>query len=346
MEQAVNIDPTQSINVVAVGGGTGLSTLLSGLKNFVREPEAFVSIRDLSAIVAVTDDGGSSGRLRTELQMLPPGDIRNCMVALSEDSLLLSRLFRYRFKGDGGLSGHNFGNLFLAALSELTGDFAEAVRLSSGILASKGHIFPATTTANVHLRAELNDGTTIQGETRISQVGPSIKRLYLEPETCHPMREALGAIEKADIITIGPGSLFTSLVPPLLVQGVAETIGRSSAIKVFISNLMTQPGETSGLSAAAHLHELGKYAPNVIFDHIILNAQTISDEQRTRYALEGSEQIGIDEGKAVAEACGANVVYANLLDDGEKVRHDPERLAAAVLSSVSVMATALREAGA
>jgi uncharacterized cofD-like protein len=160
------------------------------------------------------------------------------------------------------------------------------------------------------------------------------------------MREALGAIEKADIITIGPGSLFTSLVPPLLVQGVAETIGRSSATKVFISNLMTQPGETSGLSAAAHLHELGKYAPNVIFDHIILNAQTISDEQRTRYALEGSEQIGIDEGKAVAEACGANVVYANLLDDGEKVRHDPERLAAAVLSSVSVMATALREAGA
>jgi uncharacterized cofD-like protein len=344
MEQAVNIDLSQNINVVAIGGGTGLSTLLSGLKNFVREPQAFISIADLSAIVAVTDDGGSSGRLRTELQMLPPGDIRNCMVALSEDSLLLSRLFRHRFSGDGGLSGHNFGNLFLAALSELTGDFAEAVRLSSGILASKGHIFPATTTANVHLMAELDDRTIVQGETRISQVGPSINRLYLEPETCHPMPEALEAIERADIITIGPGSLYTSLLPPLLVQGVAETIGRSAAKKIFISNLMTQPGETSGLSAAEHLLELRKYPPNVAFDHVILNSQAISGEQRTRYELEGSEQIGIDEGKDVADACGANIVYANLLDDGEKVRHDPERLATAVLSCAGVMATA-KEAG-
>src|ERR1044071_340049 len=200
MEQAGNINSKQNLNVVAIGGGTGLSTLLSGLKSFVREPEAFISIRNLSAIVAVTDDGGSSGRLRTELQMLPPGDIRNCMVALSEDSLLLSRLFRYRFKGESGLGGHSFGNLFLAALSELTGDFAEAVRLSSGVLASKGHIFPATTTSNVHLMAELDDGTIVQGETRISQIGPSIERLYLEPEACHPVPEAIEAIENADII--------------------------------------------------------------------------------------------------------------------------------------------------
>ena len=340
MEQAGNINSNRNLNVVVIGGGTGLSTLLSGLKSFVREPEAFIGIRDLSAVVAVTDDGGSSGRLRTELQMLPPGDIRNCMVALSEDSLLLSRLFRYRFKGEGGLSGHSFGNLFLAALSELTGDFAEAVRLSSGILASKGHIFPATTTSNVRLIADLDDGTVAQGETRISQIGPSIKRLYLEPETCHPVPEAIEAIENADIITIGPGSLYTSLIPPLLVKGVAEAIGRARAEKIYISNLMTQPGETTGLTSATHVSELRKYAPEIGFDQVILNSQAISDEQRTRYALERSIQIGIDEGPSIADACDAKIVYANLLGDGEKVRHDPERLAAAVLSCASATAAA------
>src|SRR2546423_5970975 len=166
------------MKVVAVGGGTGLSTLLSGLKNHVGFDNA---IFELSAIVAVSDDGGSSGRLRNELQMLPPGDVRNCMVALSEDSLLLSRLFRHRSPGNGALGGHSFGNIFLAALSDMTGDFAEAVRLSSEVLASKGHIYPATT-ANVHLAAELADGSLIQGETNISKVGPSIRRLFLEPE--------------------------------------------------------------------------------------------------------------------------------------------------------------------
>jgi len=331
MEQPSDIGTQPRLNVVAVGGGTGLSTLLSGLKEFVRSPLAAVSITNLSAIVAVTDDGGSSGRLRDELQMLPPGDIRNCMVALSEDSLLLSRLFRYRFEGRGDLKGHSFGNIFLAALSGLTGDFAEAVRLSSGILASKGHIFPATN-ANVHLVAELDDGSIAQGETRISQVGPSIKHLYLEPETCHPLPAAIEAIENADIITIGPGSLYTSLLPPLLVHGLAEAVGRSRATRVFVSNLMTQPGETSGFSAMHHLGELQKYTPEIRFDHVILNDQVVSREQRERYFAEGSEQIGIDEGAAIASEFGVNVVYANLLDDGEKVRHAPGRLAGSVLS--------------
>jgi uncharacterized cofD-like protein len=334
MEQGRNIASDRRLNVVAVGGGTGLATLLAGLKAFVRTPGLPISIDDLAAIVAVTDDGGSSGRLRDELQMLPPGDIRNCMVALSEDSLLLSRLFRYRFEGSGGLRGHSFGNIFLAALSGLTGDFAEAVRLSSGILASKGHIFPATN-ANVHLVAELNDGTVVQGETRISQVGPAILRLFLEPETCHPMPEAIDAICNADLITIGPGSLYTSLLPPLLVHGVAEAIGNSRATKIFIGNLMTQPGETSGFSATHHIEELCKYTPSIQFDHVILNNEPISQEQSDRYALEDSEQIGLYDGEAIARACGANIVYANLLDVGEKVRHDPERLARCVLSNVS-----------
>src|SRR3982751_74425 len=185
----------KSFRTVAIGGGNGLSMVLSGMKRFVDpEGDEEFGIEELAAIVTVSDDGGSSGRLRTEFQMLPPGDIRNCMVALSEDSLLLSRLFRHRFAGQGQLGGHSFGNIFLAALTEMTGDFAEAVRLSSGVLASKGHIFPATN-ANVHLIAELDDGATVEGETRISQVGSRIKRLYLDPPNCVPMPEALSAIE-------------------------------------------------------------------------------------------------------------------------------------------------------
>jgi uncharacterized cofD-like protein len=297
------------------------------------------SIAELSAVVAVTDDGGSSGRLRDEFQMLPPGDIRNCMVALSEDSLLISRLFRYRFKGSGGLAGHSFGNIFLAALADMTGDFAEAVRLSSGILASKGNIFPATN-ADVHLMAELDDGTIVRGETKISTVGPRIKRLYLEQETCHPLPETLSAIAKADLITVGPGSLYTSLLPPLLVHGVAECISRSRATKIFISNLMTQPGETSGFSAAHHVKELKKYAAEIAFDHILLNGQAITAEQRERYRLEGSEQIGLNEREAIERECRANIVYANLLEDGEMVRHDPQKLANAVISCAHAEGTA------
>ena len=188
---------TNGLNFVAIGGGNGLSTLLSGLKRFVNAEESEpVWLKNLSGIVAVSDDGGSSGRLRDELQMLPPGDIRNCMVALSEDSHLLSKLFKHRFRGKGNLGGHSFGNLFLAALSEITGDFAEAVKLSSEILASKGHIYPATM-ADVRLTAELFDGSVVKGETNIGKVGNSIKRLRLEPETCHPLPEALAAIYEA-----------------------------------------------------------------------------------------------------------------------------------------------------
>lgn len=319
------------LNVVALGGGSGLSTLLYGLKKFVGINDPGPSISSLSAIVTVSDDGGSSGRLRNELRILPPGDIRNCMVALSEDSLLLSKLFRHRFAGSGALGGHSFGNIFLAALTDLTGDFAEAVRLSSEILASKGHIFPATI-ANVHLAAELENGSTVKGETNISAVGPQIKRIFLEPETCHPMPEAITAISEADLITIGPGSLFTSILPPLLVHGVSNAIGNSDATRVFISNLMTQPGETSGFSAARHLEEIRKHAPEIEFDHVVINIEKISEAQQEAYAQEESEQIGIGEGEFISESYGANIVYANLLSEGLMVRHDPAKLADIVLS--------------
>lgn len=321
----------KKINCVAIGGGTGLATLLSGLKRFVGMAAGSPEIAGLSAIVAVSDDGGSSGRLRDELQMPPPGDIRNCMVALSEDSNLLSQLFQHRFRGIGDLGGHNFGNLFLAALSEITGDFAEAVRLSSEILASKGHIYPATM-ADVRLAAELADGSTVRGETQIGKLGASIQRLYLEPEDCHPLPEALNAIRDADIISVGPGSLYTSLLPPLLVHGVAEAIEASSAIKVFVCNLMTQPGETDGLSARRHLEIVRRYAPSLKFDYIVVNNQPISDLQSSVYESEGAEQIGVRGSISGESIEGARIVYGNLLDAGEKVRHDSLKLAQTVLS--------------
>ena len=324
-------DSSQGLNFVAIGGGTGLSTLLSGLKKFVAAEEpGKIRLENLAAVVAVSDDGGSSGRLRDELQMLPPGDIRNCMVALSEDSLLLSKLFQHRFRGDGELGGHNFGNLFLAALSEITGDFAEAVRLSSEILASKGHIYPATV-ADVRLAAELIDGSTVLGETNISKVGNLIKRLRLEPENCQPMPETLAAIADADIVSVGPGSLFTSLLPPILVEGVADAIAESSAVKIFICNLMTQPGETDGFTAKKHLEIVREYAPQIDFDYIIVNNHRISDEQMKRYAEEGAKQIGLSNSISPETVEGAKIVSGNLLEGDGKVRHHSDKLARVVL---------------
>ena len=317
--------------LVAIGGGTGLSTLLAGLKRLVRKAEEEMWIQTLSAIVTVSDDGGSSGRLRDELQMLPPGDIRNCMIALSEDSTLLSRLFRHRFRGDGELGGHSFGNLFLAALPEVTGDFTEAIKLSSDILASKGHIFPATI-SDVRLVAELEDGTLVRGETQISASKTPIRRLKLEPEQCIPLPEVLKAIRAADIITVGPGSLYTSILPNLLVAQVAKVIGQSRATKIFINNLMTQPGETDGYSARKHLETIKKYAPEIHFDYVVVNDRRVSKEQAELYAAEHAYQIGIDDPIDDALDQTTEIVRADLLYDGEKVRHNSERLAQVVMN--------------
>ncbi len=317
--------------LVAIGGGTGLSTLLAGLKELVGNSPDQLWIEGLSAIVTVSDDGGSSGRLREELQMLPPGDIRNCMIALSEDSSLLSRLFRYRFRGEGELGGHSFGNLFLAALTEVTGDFTEAIRLSSEVLASKGHIYPATI-SDVRLVAELEDGSEVRGETQISASSVPIRRLRLEPEQCLPLPQGLRAIRSADVITVGPGSLYTSILPNLLVSQVARVIGQSQATKIFVSNLMTQPGETDGYTARAHLETVKKYAPEIHFDFVVVNNRRISEEQAKRYAAENAYQIGIDDPIDEALDQATQIMRADLLDDGEKVRHNSERLARVVMA--------------
>jgi uncharacterized cofD-like protein len=252
------------------------------------------------------------------------------MVALSEDSHLLSQLFRFRFDTNGHLGGHSFGNLFLAALSEITGDFAEAVRLSSEVLASKGHIYPATD-SDVRLTAKLRDGTVVKGETNIGKVGGEIEEIYVEPRDCRPLDKAIEAINNADVITVGPGSLFTSLLPPLLVSGVVEAIEASKAATILICNLMTQPGETEGFSMSRHLAEFHKHVPGLTFDYVVVNDQPIAEDQRRKYESEGSVQIGLGNGLSKDVIGDERLVYDRLLSEGEKVRHDPEKLARIVL---------------
>ena len=316
------------LSVVAIGGGTGLSTLLKGLKGYVLTPALAASgklaIRELCGVVTVTDDGGSSGRLRKEFNMLPPGDVRNCIVALSEDEALLSKLFQHRFQKGTGLEGHSFGNLFLAALTSITGDFAEAVRLSSEILLTRGHIYPATT-SNVELEALMEDGTRVRGETRITASKGKIRELFLIPPNAEPLPQTLEAIANADLITIGPGSLFTSLIPNLLVRGIARGINESHAVKIFVCNLMTQANESLGLSAAEHIRALTTHAGAQLFDYALINRKAASLEMKAQYALEGASQIVVD--LDAIEALGVCPVLGDYLDEGAVARHATERVA-------------------
>jgi len=316
------------LRVVAIGGGTGLSTLLKGLKRYVMTPALATSgqptIRELSGVVTVSDDGGSSGRLRKELNMLPPGDIRNCIVALSEDEALLSRLFQHRFQKGSGLEGHSFGNLFLAALTSITGDFAEAVRLSSEILLTRGHIYPATM-SSVELEASFEDGTEVRGETRITASKGKIRELHLVPPDVEPLPQTLEAIAAADLITIGPGSLFTSLIPNLLVRGIPEAVLESPAVKVFICNLMTQANESLSLTASDHIRALNDHARVQLFDFSLINRKIASPEMKAKYALEGASQIVVD--MEAIEALGVCPVLGDYLEEGAVARHATDQVA-------------------
>ncbi len=287
------------------------------------------AIQELVGVVTVTDDGGSSGRLRKELNMLPPGDIRNCIVALSEDEALLSRLFQHRFKKGSGLEGHSFGNLFLAALTSITGDFAEAVRLSAEILLTRGHIFPATT-SNVEVEALMEDGSRVRGETKITSSKGKIKELFLIPPNAEPLPQTLEAIAQADLITIGPGSLFTSLIPNLLVRGIAQAIVHSPAVTVFVCNLMTQANESLGLTAADHIRALNSHAGVQLFDYALINQKPASDEMKAKYALEGASQIAVD--LEAIESLGVCPVLGDYLDEGEVARHATDRVAKDLMS--------------
>jgi uncharacterized cofD-like protein len=310
------------LRIVAIGGGTGLSTLLHGLKRYVGHSATPV---ELTAVVTVTDDGGSSGRLRRDFAVLPPGDIRNCMVALSEDEALLSRLFQYRFSAGRGLKGHSFGNLFLTALTDLTGDFAKAVQLSSEVLASCGRIFPSTA-ANVTLQATLANGTSVTGESRISKSRSAIQSLRLLPAECQPMPETLQAIAEADLITFGPGSLFTSVIPNVLVTGIPEAIRQSRAAKAYFVNLMWQPGETIEFRASDHVRAIHAHAGSPLLDYAVVNTAPIAAPLRRQYAVKSAQPVENDIERL--EALGLTVVGAPLLAAGAKVRHDPAAAAA------------------
>jgi uncharacterized cofD-like protein len=319
-----DIEVMTPLRIVAIGGGTGLSTLLNGLKRYALEPREV----EITAVVTVTDDGGSSGRLRREFDVLPPGDIRNCMVALSEDEALLSKLFQYRFSEGHGLKGHSFGNLFLTALTNLTGDFAQAVKVSSEVLASLGRIYPSTNT-NVVLEAELEDGSIVKGETKIGKSRSPIRRIQLQPRHCKPLAATLAAIEDADLITLGPGSLFTSLIPNLLVEGIAPAIQRSRALKAYFVNLMWQPGETIGFRASDHVEAIHRHAGMRLVDVAVVNTRAVSTRQRRRYAAEKVRPV-LNDVDRLAEM-GLQVVSADLLAAGDSVRHDPRASAEVAL---------------
>jgi uncharacterized cofD-like protein len=305
---------------------------LRGLKLHVDEPGRAARFKPyvsrLSAIVTVTDEGGSSGKLRREFGILPPGDIRNCLVALAEDEQLFTRLFNYRFSGRS-LAGHSFGNLFLAALTGLTHDFAKAVQVSSEVLAVRGEIFPSTL-SDVRLKARLRDGRMLSGESRINKTRVPIQRLLIVPGNCRPLPEALAAIKAADLITVGPGSLYTSLIPNLLVRGLSEEVRRSKAVKIYIANLMTQPGETRGYTAADHLRALHEHAGARIFDRVILNTRLLSPGVLRRYATQRAGPLQND--LQAIRALGVEPFMADLLEEDHVARHDSRKLARLLLS--------------
>lgn len=316
--------------VVSLGGGTGLSRLLSGLKSRVYragdpapDPRSW-RISDLTAVVTVSDDGGSSGRLREELRMLSPGDIRNCLVALSECEPLLSQLFQHRFSGTGQLRGHNFGNLFLAALADITGDFANAVHVCGQVLAIRGKIYPATLD-DVRLVAQCADGTVISGESNITKSPGHKEWVRLVPAHCQPLPETLEAIRRADVITVGPGSLLTSVIPSLLVRKIAKAVNSSRAAKIYISNIMSQPGETDGFTASDHVKMIYKHVGRPIFDAVIVNSQAISPAMRRKYQAQGAGLIRND--RASLEDLGLKVYARSLLVEEDVVRHDADKLA-------------------
>lgn len=306
--------------VVAIGGGTGLSMLLKGIKKYTN---------NITAVVTVGDDGGSSGRLREEMGILPPGDIRNCIAALADDENMITELFQYRFKNGEGLEGHSFGNLFLTALCAITGNMVKAVKESSNVLNIRGVVLPATLD-DMKLAAEFDDGTIVKGESNIPEAHKRIKRLFTEPEVCKALPEVLTAIADADLIILGPGSLYTSVIPNLLVSGIVEAIMASRAKKIYVCNIMTQPGETDDYSVASHVNALLNHAKGrKIIDAVLVN-DSLPDNISEGYAKSGSIPVRLDMENLAPT--GVTVVSQKLIQENKEglVRHSSHRVARAV----------------
>ncbi|TYP56707.1 gluconeogenesis factor YvcK family protein [Thermosediminibacter litoriperuensis] len=307
--------------IVAIGGGTGLPNLLRGLKHYTR---------DITAIVTVADDGGSSGILRDELKILPPGDIRNCLLALANTEPLMEKLFQYRFNA-GSLKGHSFGNLFLAAMTDILGDFELAIKESSKVLAVSGQVLPSTL-CDVILVAEYEDGTIVKGESRIPGAGRRIKRIGIIPEDARPLPEAVEAIEKADAIILGPGSLYTSILPNLLIKNLAGAVKASRARKIFIVNVMTQPGETDGYTAYDHVKTILEHAGDNLIDCVVINVEKIPEHLLLKYLSDGAHPVVCDGEKI--KKLGYNVILGELLSHTDVIRHDPIKLAKVIMDII------------
>lgn len=308
--------------IVAIGGGTGLSTMLKGIKKITN---------NITAVVTVGDDGGSSGKLREELGVLPPGDIRSCIAALADDEDLVAKLFQFRFKECAGLSGHSFGNLFLTAMCAITGDMVRAVKESSKVLSIRGRVLPSTLD-DMRLVAEMDDGTIIKGESNIPESGKKIKRLFCEPNNCRALEDVIWAIHDADLIILGPGSLYTSVIPNLLINSIAKAVNDAKAKKIYVCNIMTQPGETDGFKVSDHIKVLINHAKyNKIIDAVLVN-NDLPEELLAPYKDAGSEPVIVD--KDEISKMGIEVVQKNLIEDkryedghSSFVRHSPGRLA-------------------
>ena len=313
-----------------MGGGTGLAVLLRGLKERVGG-----DVGELNAVVTMSDDGGSSGRLRRDLGMPPPGDVRNCLVALADDEALLARLFQHRFAGGEGLSGHSFGNLFLTALTEITGDFSQAVLTAETVLSVRGRILPATL-GDVRLRAEGESGICYEGESAIGRAGEPLRSLRLEPDSVTAFPAAAAALRQSDLIVLGPGSLFTSILPNLLIPGIREAIVDSAAPVALLLNLMTQPGETDGLDGLAHLRAIERHAGPGLVDCVLVSTGAPGAERLAPYLEQGSVPVAVDA--EAMRASGVEVIEADLLAPGELIRHDPVKLAAALAALAARLA--------
>ncbi|MCX7699142.1 MAG: YvcK family protein [Candidatus Goldbacteria bacterium] len=310
--------------IVAIGGGTGMPNVLRGLKQYTL---------NLSAIVTVADDGGSSGRLRKDYSVLPPGDLRNCIVALADEETLLGKLFQYRFEKKGDLAGHNLGNLFLTALTHIVGDLPKAINESSKVLAVSGKVYPVTLD-NIVLKARLKDGRKITGESNIPKARGIIEKVYISPSKCKPYPMAINAIKAADIITIGPGSLFTSIIPNLLVPGIVEAIVKSKALKVYICNIMTQPGETDNFRVSDHIKAIFNHVGIKIVDYVIANNKLPDKMILKKYARENSYPVEID--KHEISRLGVKLFEGQLFKPGKYIRHDPELLSKMIMKLILV----------
>ena len=313
---------TKGPSIVVIGGGTGLSTLLRGLK---------VGTTNLTAIVTVADDGGSSGRLRQDLGMVPPGDLRSCLVALADTEPLMEKLFQYRFAGPGDLAGHSFGNLFIAAMTQVTGDVELALQESCKVLAVRGQVLPSST-SSVRLSAECCDGTIILGESNIPMSGKSIRRVMLDPPDVPAVKSAIEAIRDADAVVLGPGSLYTSVMPNLLVKEIAEALRQTHAIRMYVCNVMTQPGETDGYKASDHVRAIMEHAGQNIIDYVLVNVEEVAGCLLDNYAKQGACPVEPDI--AAIEQLGVKVIPSRMICETNWVRHDPARLAKLVLSMV------------